>query len=148
MTTIPKIKRQEVWNHYIGDKIGKTKCLCCGVNDITQFEFHCGHVIAKSKGGELNIDNLRPICSKCNLSMRDEYMMDFIKRLGYNLNRINKKLFFHNIPINKDMIYSILLLHIYYVVTIVISHYYLKILYSLLFIIPFHTTFLFIQLFP
>jgi len=28
-------------------------------------DFHCGHVIAEKYGGELNISNLKPICSKC-----------------------------------------------------------------------------------
>ncbi len=85
---IPKIKKQEIWYHYIGEEIGKTKCFCCSINNITQLEFHCGHIIAKSLGGELSLDNLRPICSKCNLSMGNENMIDFMTRLKYNTKRI------------------------------------------------------------
>ena len=87
-TNIPKIKKQEVWYHYIGDEIGKIKCLCCNINDITQLEFHCGHILPKSKGGEMSLNNLRPICSKCNLSMGNENMIEFMNRLKYDTCKI------------------------------------------------------------
>ena len=61
-TKVPKIKKQEIWSKYIGIDKGREKCLCCNLNDITQFEFHSGHIIPKSKGGDCSIDNLRPIC--------------------------------------------------------------------------------------
>lgn len=41
-------------------------CFCCRVEKITAFNFELGHVIARNKGGDMNISNLRPICSKCN----------------------------------------------------------------------------------
>ena len=31
--------------------------------------FHSGHVISEFNGGETTIDNLRPICSRCNSRM-------------------------------------------------------------------------------
>jgi 5-methylcytosine-specific restriction endonuclease McrA len=58
-----------VWNTYIGEEIGKIKCMCCKLSDITQLTFDCGHIISESTGGELSIDNLIPICHSCNLSM-------------------------------------------------------------------------------
>jgi len=85
---IPKIKKQEIWYHYIGEDIGRTKCFCCNINDIRQLEFHCGHIIPKSKGGEMSLQNLRPICSKCNLSMGNENMIDFMKRLSYCISQL------------------------------------------------------------
>ena len=39
--------------------------------------FHCGHVIAESKGGDTNIANLRPVCAACNLSMGVMSMNEF-----------------------------------------------------------------------
>lgn len=68
--TIPKSMRVAVWNTYIGEDIGRTKCGVCGVADITQMNFHCAHVIAESKGGPTSLANLRPTCAACNLSMR------------------------------------------------------------------------------
>lgn len=97
---VPKIKRQEVWYNYIGDTIGKTKCFCCSLNDITQFEFHCGHIVAKSNGGDFSIENLRPICSKCNLSMGNENMIEFMKRLKYDITKIISK---PNSNVNLDL---------------------------------------------
>ena len=68
-----------VWNKYIGEDFGKSKCLCCKVTYITQLSFNCGHVIAESKGGETNVSNLRPICQNCNSSMGTANMNDFTK---------------------------------------------------------------------
>ena len=48
-------------------------------------DFHCGHVIAEKYGGELNISNLKPICSKCNTSMGTENMNDFKKLFNKKL---------------------------------------------------------------
>jgi 5-methylcytosine-specific restriction endonuclease McrA len=65
------------WDTYIGVEIGKSKCLCCNHNYIMQHTFHCGHVIAESKGGTHDISNLRPICSVCNHSMGTNNMDEF-----------------------------------------------------------------------
>ena len=77
--TIPKSLKIAVWNKYIGEDIGKTKCLCCNHQEIRQIDFHCGHVIAERNGGTMAIDNLRPICSQCNLSMGVQNMDEFKK---------------------------------------------------------------------
>lgn len=84
---IPAAVKRIVWNRYIGETIGKSKCLCCKVTDITQLSFHCGHVIAEANGGTIEITNLRPICQNCNSSMRTMNMDEFIEK--YNLH--NKK---------------------------------------------------------
>lgn len=78
--SIPAAVKRIVWNKYIGETIGKTKCLCCKVTEITQLSFHCGHVIAEANGGSLEINNLRPICQNCNSSMRTMNMDDFIAK--------------------------------------------------------------------
>ena len=68
-----------VWNKWIGEEIGKYKCLCCNVTDINQMSFNCGHIIAESKGGETILSNLKPICQNCNSSMASMNMDDFMK---------------------------------------------------------------------
>jgi hypothetical protein len=78
---IPKALKIAVWDKYIGEIVGKTKCLCCKITDITQLKFHCGHIIAEANGGTLDIDNLMPICESCNKSMRTNNMNDFKKIL-------------------------------------------------------------------
>ena len=72
--------KTSVWNKYIGTSIGETDCYCCGNSKISQRDFHAGHVIAESTGGETNLENLRPICSKCNQSMGIENMRLFMKK--------------------------------------------------------------------
>jgi len=81
--SIPKVLKDHTWTKWIGDDIAKTKCMCCELNEIKMNSFHCGHVIAEADGGSTSVENLRPICSACNLSMKTENMEDFKKRCGY-----------------------------------------------------------------
>jgi hypothetical protein len=74
---IPATLKRLVWNKYIGEEIGKAKCTCCNTTDIIQMSFHCGHLIASSNGGKMEIDNLRPICQNCNSSMGSANMESF-----------------------------------------------------------------------
>ena len=82
--TIPKALREQVWIHYNGETF-TTKCYVnwCE-NDVNVFDFHVGHDKPESKGGKLDIDNLRPICARCNLSMGNKYTIqqwnDFNKK--------------------------------------------------------------------
>jgi len=39
---IPHALRRSVWNYWIGEIIGLTKCLCCNITSISQMVFHCG----------------------------------------------------------------------------------------------------------
>ena len=75
--TIPRPLKIAVWNSYIGETIGKTKCSICDTNHITQLNFHCGHIVSERDGGATTLINLRPICSSCNLSMGTCNMNDF-----------------------------------------------------------------------
>lgn len=79
---IPHRIKRLVWYKYIGQKYGNGKCQCCGVTEITQLEFHCGHVKSEKCGGKMTVENMRPICSSCNLSMGTKNMNDFIKEHG------------------------------------------------------------------
>lgn len=80
--SIQKAIRIQVWNEYIGEEIGKTVCFCCKKREISQAQFHCGHVIAVAKGGSTCIDNLRPVCELCNKSMGTENMDDFCRKMN------------------------------------------------------------------
>jgi len=46
-------------------------------NTISQFNFHCGHIIAEKMSGATTIENLRPICKSCSCSMRTYNLEDF-----------------------------------------------------------------------
>lgn len=78
--SIPKALREEIWLTYIGE-IFKAKCFCCERNYISPFNYHCGHIVAHSKGGFTTVQNLRPICIGCNLSMGTENLLEFKSRL-------------------------------------------------------------------
>jgi hypothetical protein len=81
--SIPSTIKRLVWNEYIGEDIGKHKCYCCKLTDITQLSFHCGHVKSEKNGGKIDVSNLRPICQNCNSSMGSNNMDDFISK--YNI---------------------------------------------------------------
>ena len=77
---IPKVVRQNVWNTYMGEYSGKGKCFCCNYTELTSFQFECGHVISEFNGGNINIENLRPICSLCNKSMGKKNMVEYMTK--------------------------------------------------------------------
>jgi 5-methylcytosine-specific restriction endonuclease McrA len=71
--TIPKRIRELVWTTNNSETFS-TKCFVTWCeNKINVFNFQVGHDIPESKGGTLDIDNLKPICSNCNLSMGNKY---------------------------------------------------------------------------
>ena len=65
--TIPSSVRHKVWVETNGENWNGRCFICDKSIDITNF--HCGHDIAASKGGSISVENLKPVCSVCNLSM-------------------------------------------------------------------------------
>lgn len=71
--TIPKRIRELVWTTH-NTEVFSNKCYVSWCNNIINvFNFQVGHDIPESKGGTLDIDNLKPICGNCNLSMSNNY---------------------------------------------------------------------------
>lgn len=79
---IPAAIKTLVWNKYIGEKVAEAKCMCCRVTTISMRHFHCSHILSEKYGGGTTIDNLRPTCANCNLSMGCMNMADFISKFG------------------------------------------------------------------
>ena len=80
--TIPKALREQVWLTHAGRTYDR-KCLIpwCK-NTMTVHDFHVGHDIPESKGGATELSNLKPICSRCNLSMGSQYTIQEWIRLS------------------------------------------------------------------
>lgn len=80
--SIPKAIKEQVWVKYFGKKF-EHKCYIdwCD-NTINVFNFHVGHDKPESKGGKLTIENLRPICSRCNHSMGNKYTIKEWNKIG------------------------------------------------------------------
>jgi hypothetical protein len=84
---IPKALREQVWLTHIGKKY-ESKCHISWCNNtITVFDFQSGHNFPESKGGATELSNLRPICSRCNLSMGDSYTIDEWVKLSKPLSK-------------------------------------------------------------
>ena len=88
---IPRALREQVWLHYAGTKFAiKCPVSWCS-NKITAFDFHVGHNIPEAAGGTLAIGNLRPICSRCNLSMGSRYTIDEWSKMSAGVVRVKKR---------------------------------------------------------
>jgi len=86
---IPGALREQVWMTYCGDKLFRHKCLVSWCeNIITPFRFEVGHNLPESKGGTLDIDNLRPICANCNKSMGNRYTIEEFGNISKRTNSI------------------------------------------------------------
>lgn len=91
-TKIPAALREQVWMHNVGSKF-KTKCFVSWCkNDITVFDFQCGHKHAESNGGTTTLNNLIPLCSRCNLSMGTMHLDDW-EKLGSSINPKSPNMF-------------------------------------------------------
>ena len=66
--------REQVWLRYAGPNF-QAKCAThwCQ-NPINCFNFQCGHIQAESLGGPTVLENLTPLCSRCNQSMGTMHM--------------------------------------------------------------------------
>jgi 5-methylcytosine-specific restriction endonuclease McrA len=78
---IPKALREQVWIQTIGNKFTSKCPIKWCKNNITPFDFHVGHNIPEVKGGTLDINNLKALCSRCNLSMNSQYTIDEWQKL-------------------------------------------------------------------
>ena len=70
---IPKAIREQTWLKSFGKKYEHKCYISWCDNIISVFDFHVGHDKPESKGGKLSVDNLKPICARCNLSMSNNY---------------------------------------------------------------------------
>ncbi len=79
---IPCALREQVWIKHFG-KTFENKCSIkwCS-NIISVYNWECGHNIPHSKGGQTVLENLVPLCSRCNKSMNDNYTIDEFDKLG------------------------------------------------------------------
>jgi 5-methylcytosine-specific restriction endonuclease McrA len=60
---ISKSLKKLVWAKCVDEM-----CAICE-DEITEKEFEAGHIVARALGGQVNIENLIPICFECNRGM-------------------------------------------------------------------------------
>lgn len=77
--SIPKKVKDDVWLRFMG-KTYEAVCPACELSVISAVNFHCSHVIPSADGGPSTVDNLRPLCSGCNLSMGAENMFIWCRK--------------------------------------------------------------------
>jgi 5-methylcytosine-specific restriction endonuclease McrA len=80
--TIPKALKEQVWIKWCGERFSNKCTVVWCTNKITVFDWEAGHNIPESKGGGTTLDNLQPICGRCNKSMGNKYSIDEWNKLG------------------------------------------------------------------
>ena len=91
--SIPKRIRELVWTTYNSETFAHKCFVTWCDNNINVFNFQVGHDIPESKGGTLDIDNLKPICGNCNLSMGNKYTItEWCKLVKKKENNILEKI--------------------------------------------------------
>jgi hypothetical protein len=78
---IPATLKNIVWHKYFETSLTGL-CQCCKVENISKAIFDAGHIISEANGGQVVLDNLKPICKLCNSSMGKTNMDDFMKKYG------------------------------------------------------------------
>ncbi len=80
---IPAALREQVWIHNCGRNF-QMKCpVHWCKNYITVFDFQCGHKHAEAQGGPTVLENLVPLCQRCNQSMGTMHFDEW-SRFGMN----------------------------------------------------------------
>lgn len=79
---IPTRVRRDLWTFYFGTA-GQSLCKCCGETEITPWTFVCGHITSEYNGGATELENLSPICQKCNEFMGTTNMPVFMEKCKY-----------------------------------------------------------------
>jgi len=77
---IPQTLKTLLWEKTFPNKY-KGKCAVCNRSNINALNFEAGHVLSEKNGGEIRLDNLRPICSACNKSQGTRDMSEVIRQI-------------------------------------------------------------------
>lgn len=88
--TIPQALREQVWRAHFNDKIDGSCNICNKLISVTNFD--CSHIISEFNGGDLNLNNLIPLCKKCNTSMGTNNYEEFKKLFCNNIKDVEMKI--------------------------------------------------------
>jgi hypothetical protein len=80
---IPLPVKNTLWAKFFGENINGV-CQCCKTTPIHLTNFDCGHIISEKNGGNVHLDNLRPICRTCNSSMGIQNMNEYMIKYGFD----------------------------------------------------------------
>ena len=78
---IPARTKNAVWKLYF-DEEEHGNCFCCDKEICKKASeptktWNCGHVVSDHDGGEITVENMRPVCFTCNQQMKTQNMMVF-----------------------------------------------------------------------
>ena len=68
--------RERCWRRFFGPWL-VGRCFVCG-GDLSAFQFHCSHIVARAAWGPTHVSNLVPLCSSCNGSVGSDDVLQFM----------------------------------------------------------------------
>ena len=104
--------KELVWKKYCPEDDDIGYCFCCN-DEIKRSKTHVefGHIVPESKGGEYNIENIRPICIKCNRGKGGMHKMNMyeyiVRNQMYGLRHLKlyeRELYVYNIQEKKKVV--------------------------------------------
>jgi hypothetical protein len=76
---IPWCLKEQVWSIINNKDSNVGKCYTCNRNDLKYSDMECGHIIAHAFGGTTALENMMPVCKKCNRDMGVMNMNEYKK---------------------------------------------------------------------
>lgn len=76
--------KDDVWDNY--NRSDRGRCPCCA-SLIWKVHHHKSHIIAHAEGGNEDIENLIPLCQKCNSSMGTMSVFEFMIQILRGMRR-------------------------------------------------------------
>ena len=94
--------RRAVWEKYASPGSGIVNCYSC-CRHVSVWDFVSGHVIPESGGGATDVENLRPVCARCNLLMGTMDLNEYKRRMDeFGVTKTNIELN-PNVPVNAHL---------------------------------------------
>lgn len=74
---VPEALRKALWKNNFKSLRNTGQCYVCRTEINFNEDYEAGHIVALSRGGAMNLHNLRPVCSSCNKSCGSMNMEEF-----------------------------------------------------------------------
>jgi 5-methylcytosine-specific restriction endonuclease McrA len=69
--------KSKIFKMVHGDDVFHCKCPVCQTTKIFRDDYSLGHIFPENYGGDMNVQNLLPICADCNSAMGDKHLYYF-----------------------------------------------------------------------
>lgn len=76
---IPDATKTTIWENLFQVTL-RQKCPCCNLHEISPYAVEWGHIVSVKDGGTTAIDNIIPICVRCNRNMGTQNLLTWTQQ--------------------------------------------------------------------